>query len=301
MDRAASLHETASEEDPMFAVAGVTGNTGKVVAETLLARGHAVRVIVRDPVRGEPWRARGAEVAVASLADRGALARALAGVAGAYVLLPPRWDAADPVANNRTVAEAITGAASDAHLPHAVLLSSIGAQHPDGTGPIKTLYTAERMLREVTALTAIRAASFLENWGLVLGVARSDGILPTFIAPDAPQPTVSTPDIGRVSAEMLISGPAGLRVVELAGPTDPSARDAAAALSTALGRPVTPVASPPEAAAAALAGIGVPPQWAALYQEMYVGVREGRVAWEHGRPTHRGTESLLDGMRRIAG
>ena len=61
----------------MFVVAGVTGNTGKVVAETLLVQGLPVRVIVRDAAKGEAWKKKGAEVAVADLHDAKALTAAL--------------------------------------------------------------------------------------------------------------------------------------------------------------------------------------------------------------------------------
>ena len=39
----------------MFAIAGVSGNTGAVVADTLLNAGAPVRVIVRDAAKGERW------------------------------------------------------------------------------------------------------------------------------------------------------------------------------------------------------------------------------------------------------
>jgi uncharacterized protein YbjT (DUF2867 family) len=72
----------------MFVVAGVTGNTGKVVAETLLAQKKPVRVLVRDEAKGAEWKRRGAEVVVAELDDAAALDRAFAGATGAYFLLP---------------------------------------------------------------------------------------------------------------------------------------------------------------------------------------------------------------------
>ncbi len=53
----------------MYVIAGVSGNTGKVVADTLLAQGKKVRVVVRDAQKGEAWKKRGAEVAVAELDD----------------------------------------------------------------------------------------------------------------------------------------------------------------------------------------------------------------------------------------
>src|SRR5262245_15999011 len=80
---------TSAKELAMYVIAGVTGNTGSVAALTLLAAKQPVRVIVRDAAKGEPWKARGAEVAVASLDDRAALTRALTGATGAYLLLPP--------------------------------------------------------------------------------------------------------------------------------------------------------------------------------------------------------------------
>src|SRR6185295_17669043 len=82
------------KELAMYVIAGVSGNTGSVVANTLLADKQPVRVIVRDAAKGEPWKAKGAEVVVASLDDRASLARALTGATGAYLLLPPSaWNA----------------------------------------------------------------------------------------------------------------------------------------------------------------------------------------------------------------
>src|SRR5260221_13461433 len=79
------------ESQMSFVVAGVSGNTGKIVAESLLAQKRAVKVVVRDAAKGEPWKAKGAEVAVADLADAAALGRALEGAEGAYLLIPPSF------------------------------------------------------------------------------------------------------------------------------------------------------------------------------------------------------------------
>src|SRR5579863_7705323 len=81
----------ATQEAIMFVISGVSGHTGAVAANTLLAAGKKVRVIVRDAQKGEAWRARGADVAVASLDDAGALATAIAGADGFYALVPPNY------------------------------------------------------------------------------------------------------------------------------------------------------------------------------------------------------------------
>src|SRR5688500_5122379 len=130
---------SAHKENVMYAIAGVSGHTGSVAADTLLAQGKKVRVIVRDAAKGEAWKAKGAEVAIASLDDSAALAKAFAGAEGAYVLLPPSPTSSDPVGHNARVTASIAKAVKAANLPHVVLLSSVGAQHADGTGPIKTL------------------------------------------------------------------------------------------------------------------------------------------------------------------
>src|SRR3954454_11029542 len=100
-DRGASCLLSANRkpgEDDMFVIGGATGNTGSVVASTLLAGGHQVRVIVRDAARGTAWQKRGAEVAVAALDDVEQLSRALAGATGVYVIVPPNYGADDLLA-----------------------------------------------------------------------------------------------------------------------------------------------------------------------------------------------------------
>lgn len=275
----------------LFAIAGVTGNTGAVVAEALLAAGKSIRVIVRDAAKGAPWRARGAEVAVAALEDTAALTAALRGVDGAYVLLPPRLASTDPVGENRAVADAIAAAAREAKLPHAVLLSSVGAQHSDGTGPIKTLHYAERVIGAVTALTAVRAAYFVENWAAALG-ALPQGILPTFTAKGLVFPQVATRDIGRTAAAALVEGGRGRRVIELAGPRDASADDVAATLSTLTGKTITAIEAPLDAVVPTFTSFGISAPMAELYREMYAGIASGLVAWEGREPTVRGTVSI---------
>src|SRR5215471_514100 len=70
----------------MYAIAGVTGNTGRVVAEKLLANGKQVRVIGRDSSRLAHFIQKGAEVIAADLTDPVRLARAFEGARAAYVL-----------------------------------------------------------------------------------------------------------------------------------------------------------------------------------------------------------------------
>jgi uncharacterized protein YbjT (DUF2867 family) len=280
----------------MYAIAGVTGHVGSVAAETLLSQGKPVRVIMRDAAKGAAWKAKGAEVAIADLNDEAALARALEGVAGAFVLLPPSQSIASeqPIEANAQLARSIAAAVKAAKLPHVVLLSSVGAQHPDGTGPIKTLHYAEKQLAATgAAVTAVRAAYFQENWGAALG-ALAQGILPTFVPKAFRYQQVATKDIGRTVASALVEGGArgALTAIELAGPRDYTGDDVAAALSTITGKTIAAVDAPLDAVVPTFTSFGLPTAVALLYREMYEGIANGRVAPEAGNRTVRGSVEI---------
>jgi len=264
----------------MFAIAGVTGNTGSVVAETLLAQGKKVRVIVRDAAKGESWRAKGAEVVIADLSDRAALTRALTDVAGAYLLLPPDGTTKTPLELNAARTDVLVAAIKDARVPHVVFLSSIGAQHADGTGPIRGLHHAEQELAKTgAALTFVRAAYFQENWGAALGML-PQGVLPTFVPAGFAYAQVSTKDIGRTAAAALVEGGAGTQIIELAGPRDLTAHDVAAAAARLSGKPVAASEAPTSAVVPTFTSFGLSAEVSDLYREMYEGIASGKVAWE---------------------
>ncbi|MBN9163459.1 MAG: NmrA family NAD(P)-binding protein [Myxococcales bacterium] len=267
----------------MFVVAGVTGNTGSVVAETLLAAGKKVRVLVRDSAKGAPWQAKGAEVRVlASLDDEAALASALEGAEGAYLLSPPDVGAADFLAQRRATVDAIAAAIDRSNVAHVVFLSSIGGQHEGGTGPIRTVHYGEQRLAKTKAkLTFVRAAYFLENWAAV-APATKGGKLPSFIRADQAIPMVGTRDIGAVAARALLEGPPASRIdiIELAGSRDLSPRDVAAIFGSLVGTQVEVQEAPTSAVVPTFTGFGISSSVAGLFEEMYEGIANGKVAWE---------------------
>ena len=73
----------------MYAILGATGNTGKIVAETLLSKGEKVRAVGRSKDRLAPIAARGAAPFVADQTDSRALTRAFEGARTAYFMVPP--------------------------------------------------------------------------------------------------------------------------------------------------------------------------------------------------------------------
>src|SRR5580700_10933145 len=221
----------------MYVVAGVSGNTGKVVADTLLRQKQPVRVLVRSADKGAPWKARGADVRVVGLDDVAALTAALEGAKGAYLLLPPQMSSIDARSDNARRTDGYVKSIHASGTPHVVFLSSIAAQHPRGTGPIGSVHDAEVALPKSGAtFTFVRAAYFQENLaGSLYGLA--NGVLPTFITPDRPIAMVATRDIGTTGAKARLEGPSAQHsVIELSGPREYSPNDVAAVLKRITGK-----------------------------------------------------------------
>ena len=285
----------------MFVMLGASGNTGTVVAETLLTQKKKVRVVLRDAAKGQAWKEAGADVSIADVEDGAALERAFRGAEGAYVLLPPNFSSSQVRVDNNRRASAIAAAVEAAGIPHVVMLSSVGAQQAHGTGPVLALRDAEATLtRAHAAVTFVRAAYFMENWGRAL-YAVPQGVLPAFLLADKAIPMVATRDIGTAVARLLAEGGRGKRVIELAGPREYSPRDVAAALARIVGKPIAVQQAPEEAMAPALMGAGMNAEWARLFQELTHGLNAGIVVWEGGHPLWRGETDMQTVLSTLIG
>jgi uncharacterized protein YbjT (DUF2867 family) len=274
----------------MFIVTGATGNTGGATADWLLKAGKDVTVVVRSKEKGAPWAQKGAKVAVAELEDQNAMAALLADAQGAYLLVPPNYaGGADYASDRKRVSDALAAAVKSSRVPHVVLLSSVGAEHASGTGPIITNHNAEEaMMPAANNLTVLRASYFLENWQPVVPKVRNESVLPTFLIPDRKIPMVATDDIGRVAAESLISPAQGRRVIQLSGPEDYSPMDIAGVFAGLLKRDITVQPVPAGSVVPVLTSMGVPEPVAKVLAEMYRGINSGLVDFEKSGERVRG-------------
>ncbi len=285
----------------MLVVLGATGHTGSVVAEAVLARKQPVRVVVRSADKGASWAAKGAEVAVASLDDQAALTKALHGASGVYLLIPPNYGAASWLAEQRQRVDQTAEAVKASGIAHVVLLSSIGAHLPDGTGPIRAARYGEQRLTAVAPnVTILRSGYFMENWASGIGIAKEQGLLPSFIPPQMSIPMISTRDIGRVAAERLMAGGRGHAIVELAGPEEYSPEQVATALGGILGRAVSVQSAPLSVVVPTFTSFGFSTEAAGLFEEMYTAFSKRAVRYERPESLVRGTTSLAAALRGMA-
>lgn len=284
----------------MFVVVGATGNTGSAVVENLLSRRQPVRVIVRSAEKGVDWKAKGAEVAVASIDDVSALTKAFEGAKGVYLLVPPNYGAEAWLADQRARMDHAAEAVQKSRVEHVVFLSSVGGHLSGGTGPIQALHYGEHALGAVAKqITILRPCYFMDNWAPVIGAVKAGGVLPTFIAPQAKMPMISTKDIGRVGAEQLIAGGHDKQIVEMAGPAEYSPDEVASALGQILGKTVTAQPAPLSAVVPTFKSFGFSDEAAKLFEEMYTAFSKGTIGYEHPAKLVRGTVTLHEALRRM--
>jgi uncharacterized protein YbjT (DUF2867 family) len=223
----------------MFAITGITGNVGGVVARTLLEQGKDVRGVVRDVCRSAAWAGRGCELAAADIGDAGSLAAAFKGAEGVFVMVPSSFDPAPGFPEARSIGATLRLALEEARPERVVYLSTIGAQAKE-TNLLSQHTIIEAELRKVDLpVTFLRPGWFMENSSWDVAPARERGVIASFLQPlDKPVPMVATADIGRVAAELIQEKWSGHRVVELEGPGRVTPNEIATTFSEVLGRDV---------------------------------------------------------------
>ena len=75
----------------MYLVMGITGKVGGATARHLLKQGKQVRALVRNREKAAEWADRGVELLDGDWNDATAIAAALKGAEGAFVMLPAVW------------------------------------------------------------------------------------------------------------------------------------------------------------------------------------------------------------------
>lgn len=278
-----------------FAIAGVTGNTGKAAAQELLRLNQPVRVLVRQAARAADWKRAGAEVVEADLSNAASLTAALQGAAGAYLLNPPNHGAEDPLEAAHQQGLILAQAIRDSGLPRAVVLSSVGGHLAEGTGIVQTTYRLEQSLQGLPT-TFLRPSYFAENWAPVLGLAREQGILPSMLQPlDKAIPMIATEDIGREAARILLEAnpPA---VVELSGPSA-SPTQVAAWLSQLLQKPVQVVPNPRDQWESQIAAGGASKRGAELVAGLQDALNADRMNFQNPQQVRQATTPVLEVLR----
>ncbi|TDJ57715.1 MAG: NAD-dependent epimerase/dehydratase family protein [Nitrospina sp.] len=287
----------------MYAVTGVTGTTGAIVARRLLQQEEKVRVVLRDRSHIYKWKERGAEPVIADFTDPEAMAFVLDGIEGAYLICPPSYQSPDPMGTSKLIGESLVTAVSNSQVPHVVFLSSQGARRSKNNGIMAACHEVEQKFRQAGfGVTLLRSAYFMENWVIGLSNAQENGSFPTFIQPaDRDIPMVSVEDVGQVAVDCLLNPVGGVRVVEICGPREYSAQDVAAILSEAYQKPVTPHPMPRQEWEYYFSVEGLSWKMAELLAQMFDDLNKTPVPCSENQvECRKGTITLEQALRKLA-
>jgi uncharacterized protein YbjT (DUF2867 family) len=281
----------------VIAVMGATGKSGRTAAERLLSAGVTVRALGRSRQRLEPLVRRGAESAVVDLDDPEGVARALKGADALFTMIPADYRVPDVLGQYRRMAEAIAAGVRAAGVRRVALVSSLGAEHASGTGPIVGLHRAEQTLEGLPGVDRLflRAGYFYENFLGSIGLIKQAGINGDMAPPDRPVPMVEPGDLGIIGADALVAGDfKGTVVREVIGPRLLTMTEATRILGAAIGKPELPYVQFPESDyVAALERAGLAPDAARLLAEMNLAAAAGKLRVQQERtPRNTGLTSF---------
>jgi len=258
----------------MYLVMGITGNVGGATARHLLKQGKQVRALVRNREKAAKWADQGVELMDGDWNDATAIAAALKGVEGAFVMLPSVWAPSPDYREAKGVIANYVEALTKVVPSRVVALSSMGANR-SGVGMITALSLLEQGLRSLPSPVAfVRAGGFFENFLFGLQAAQG-GTLPVFYNPTNRKSTmIATNDIGAEVATLLTgSAWSGHRVIELGSMV--SADEVAGQLGEVLALDVKAFAVPRAGWAEAFEQFGVPKGHTGPAEEMFESVNAG--------------------------
>jgi uncharacterized protein YbjT (DUF2867 family) len=220
-------------------VLGATGRQGGATARHLLARGHDVRALVRDP--GKPAAValaeEGAELVTGDMLDRESLERAFTGVDGVFSV--QTWRGPGGVAAEREGGFKVADAAAEAGVSHLVYTSVADAEKAPELAHFASKHEIERHIASIgIPATILRPVFFMDNFSWQAEGIRG-GKLVQGVLPETRLQMIAVDDIGALAAMGFDDPETWLgRTVSLAGDelTMPQAADI---FAQRLGRPVT--------------------------------------------------------------
>jgi len=258
---------------------GSLGNVAKPLVEKLVAAGHQVTVITTKDERKADIEALGAQVAVGSISDAAFLAGAFQGADAVYVMVPPAMGATNMIRNIAEAGKAYAEAIKSAGVTRVVMLSSIGADAPEGTGPVQGVHRVEQIFRELSGLnvTVLRSGFFYVNFFRDIPLIRNRNIFGNNYSGDDQLPLTHPHDLSSAIADELQVNGNGFEVKYVV--SDISTGNKIAALfGNAIGKPeLTWTEIPDEQLEQGMLSAGLPPELAGLITELGRGIRTGIV------------------------
>lgn len=285
-------------------IAGSLGNISKPLAQSLISAGHRITVISSQEARRADIEVLGAKAAIGSVNDVNFLTAAFSGADAVYTMTPPNLGGQNIKANMAVAGEAFAEAIRRNGVKRVVMLSSIGADLPEGNGPIGGLYPIEQTYLKLdnVAVTFLRAGYFYTNSFNDIPLIRHQHIVGGNYPARTKIPLVHPRDIAAAAAKALQEPGNGHEVRYIVSDLRTPA-EIAKVLGTAVGQPELPwIEFTDEQALQGMQQAGIPAEIAGLYAEMGAGFRNGIIPADfirQGAPVT-GTTKLEDFAKEFA-
>ncbi|MEP6929283.1 MAG: NAD(P)H-binding protein [Flavobacterium sp.] len=260
-------------------ISGSLGNIGKPLANKLVAAGHEVIVISSNAAKKEAIEKAGAKAAIGSVSDAAFLADTFVGADAVFAMTPPNLGGSNVISNTIEAGKAFAKAIDQANIKRVVMLSSIGADLPNGTGPIAGLYHIEALYQKLenTAVTFLRAGFFFTNLYNDVPMIKGAGIMGANYPADAKMPLVHPEDIATAAAEELQKEATGKNIRYIISDVR-TPGEIAKAIGSAIDKTDLPwIEFTDEQSLQGMTQAGLPEEIAGLYTEMGSGLRSGKI------------------------
>ena len=221
-----------------FTITGSLGNISKPLTELLVAAGHQVTVVSSSADKRNQIEALGATPAIGSIEDIEFLTKAFTGADAIYTMVPPNFGEGDYRAYFNRIADNYIAAIKASGVNKAVNLSSIGADLPEGTGPIAGLHDVENKMNTLQGVSIkhLRASFFYVNLYSNIGMMKELGIMGSNYSADTKLVLVHPADIAKAASEELQKEQTGHSVMYVAS-DERTAGEVAEVLGKAVNNP----------------------------------------------------------------
>jgi uncharacterized protein YbjT (DUF2867 family) len=258
---------------------GSLGNVAKPLVKKLIVAGHEVTVISTKEDRKNEIEELGAKAAIGSISDVAFLTEAFKGADAVYTMMPPSMGATNMIQNIADAGQAYAQAIKAAGVPRVVILSSVGADASEGTGPVQGVHRVEQILSQLAGVnvTVLRSGFFFVNFFRDIPLIRNTGIFGNNYSGDDQLALTHPDDLSSAIADELQAKGNGFEVKYVVSDIS-TGNEIAALFGEAIGKPeLTWTEIPDEQLKQGMLSGGLPPELAGLITELGQGVRAGIV------------------------
>jgi uncharacterized protein YbjT (DUF2867 family) len=291
-----------------YVLLGSSGHVTRPLAENLVAAGHDVTVVGRNAENLKLLTDKGAKAATGSVEDVTFLTETFRGADAVYTMVPPNFapqgDWKQWIAGvGRGIAEAVKASG----VKYVVNLSSIGADQPEGCGPVTGLHHVEKALNALEGVNVLhlRAGYFFNNLLGNVGLVKAAGIIGGNNGDaQASLVMVHPADIAEAAAKALQARNFSGHSVQYVVSDVRTGGDIANVLGKAIGKPELPwVGFSDEQSLEGMRGAGLHEEVAKNYTEMGAALRTGKMQGDYLNNGHQpiGKRKLEDFAPEFAG